>query len=201
MAPTILTVILWTMFSFLCGSLPLSFWTGRLLTKKDIRSVGDGNPGAINALKSGGWVVGLLALILDISKAAAPVGLAYQIWGWRGLEIVPVAVAPLFGSAFSPFLNFKGGKSLSVSLGIWIGLTLWEAPVFILTSLTLAYLIQTVSGWAVVVSTLSIVLYLALRSAEASLWIILGIQTIVLFWKHRADLAQPPRLRHWLARK
>jgi glycerol-3-phosphate acyltransferase PlsY len=201
MAPTILTVTLWTLFSFLCGSLPLSLWTGRLLAKKDIRSVGDGNPGAINALKSGGWKVGLLALILDISKSAALVGLAYQIWGWRGWEIVPVALAPLFGSALSPFLKFRGGKSLAVSLGIWIGLTLWEAPVFILTSLTLAYLIQTVSGWAVVVSTLSIVLYLVLRSGEVSLWVILGIQTIVLFWKHRVDLAQPPRLRKWLTRK
>lgn len=200
MTPTILNVVLWTAFAFLCGSLPFSVWISRLFGK-DARSVGDGNPGATNALKAGGWYVGLIAFLLDVSKAAAPIGLAYQIWGWRSWGIVPVALAPLFGSAFSPFLKFRGGKSLSVSLGAWIGLTLWEAPVVILTSLTAAFLFQTLSGWAVVVSILSTAVYLLLRHADASLGLILGVQALLLLWKHRLDLRKWPRLRKWLTRK
>jgi glycerol-3-phosphate acyltransferase PlsY len=200
MNPTLLNTILWTIFAFLCGSLPFSVWVSRLFGK-DARAVGDGNPGATNALKAGGWYVGLIAFLLDVSKAAAPVGLAYQIWGWHGWEIVPVALAPIFGSAFSPFLKFKGGKSLSVSLGIWIGLTLWEAPVVILTSLSAAFLVQSVSGWAVVVSLLSMVIYLFLRGATPQLWVILGLQALLLFWTHRADLRQRPRLRKWRSRQ
>ncbi len=201
MDPTILNIVLWTALACLCGSLPLSLWTGRLLVKKDIRSVGDGNPGAINALKSGGWYVGLLALMLDVSKAAAPIGLAYQVWDWHGWEIIPVALAPLFGSAFSPFLRFKGGKSLAVALGMWIGLNLWKSPVVVLGSLTLAYLIQTVSGWAVVVSAMSNGVYLALTGADMVLLVICVLQFALLLWKHREDLSHPPRLRKWLTRK
>jgi acyl phosphate:glycerol-3-phosphate acyltransferase len=195
------TIAIWTIVSFLCGSLPFSLWIGRLLIKKDIRAVGDGNPGAINAFKSGGWHIGVLALILDISKAAAPSGLAYQVWGWKSWEIVPVALAPLFGSAFSPFLKFKGGKSLSVALGMWVGLTIWKAPAVILASLVIAFLFLTISGWAIVVSAFANGIYLYLWGADAVIWIIFLIQLGILFWKQRDDLRQPPRLRAWLTGK
>jgi acyl phosphate:glycerol-3-phosphate acyltransferase len=201
MSPTIFNIILWSLVGFFCGSLPLSLWIGRLVVKKDVRTVGDGNPGAINALKAGGWPVGLLALLLDVSKAAAPVGLAYQIWGWHGWEIVPVALAPMFGSAFSPFLKFKGGKSLSVSLGVWIGLTLWKAPLVILGSLTIAFLIQTISGWAVVVAASANAIYLFCAGADAPIWVVAIVQYAILFWKHRHDLSHAPQLRKWLTRK
>ncbi len=201
MNPNLTNVILWSLFAFLCGTLPLSLWIGRVLVRKDVRRVGDGNPGAINAFKAGGWQIGILALLLDVSKAAAPVGLAYQVWGWRGWEIIPVALAPMVGSAFSPFLGFKGGKSLSVALGMWVGLTLWQAPVVILVSLTVAFLIQTISGWAVVVAAVCTTLYLVLTHAPGPFWVIAPIQFVILFWKHRADLCQKPRLRPWLTRK
>jgi glycerol-3-phosphate acyltransferase PlsY len=200
MNPSTLNVLLWTVFTFFCGSLPFSVWVSRLFGK-DARSIGDGNPGATNAWKAGGWRVGLVAFLLDISKAAAPVGLAYQIWGWHNVEIIPVALAPLLGSVFSPFLKFKGGKSLSVSLGIWIGLTLWEAPLVSLVSLFTAFAIQTLSGWAVVVSLLAIAIYLYFRGASPFFGIILAVQALVLFWTHRFDLRQRPRLRKWLSRK
>jgi len=197
MHPTLVNIFLWTVFSFLCGSLPFSVWIGRM-AGKDVRAVGDGNPGATNALKAGGWKVGMAAFLLDVSKAAAPVGLAYQMWNWRGWEIVPVTLAPLFGSAFSPFLKFRGGRSLSVSLGIWIGLTLWEAPLVILTSLTIAFLVQTLPGLAVLVSFLSTVVYLILRGSSLQFGVIVSLQGLSLLYTHRTDLHQRPRLRKWL---
>lgn len=201
MTPTPLHFVLWTCFAFLCGSLPFSVWLSRLLVKKDARQVGDHNPGATNALKVGGWRVGLPAYALDISKGAFPVGMAYIVWGWRGWEIVPLALAPLLGSAFSPFLGFRGGKSLSVSLGVWIGLTLWEAPLVILATLSAAFLLQTVSGWAVVAALLATAAYLALAGQDAWLWVFLGLQAVLLLWKQRFDLRRPPRLRRWLSRR
>jgi glycerol-3-phosphate acyltransferase PlsY len=197
MTPAFLSVIFWTLVSFFCGSLPFSVWISRLFGK-DARTVGDGNPGATNALKAGGWYVGLLSFLLDVSKGAAPVGLAYQIWGWHGWEIIPVALGPLFGSVFSVFLNFKGGKSLSVSLGIWIGLTLWKAPLIILISLSVAFLVQTLSGWAVVVSIISAAIYLLVVHSNIQLYLIGGIQALLLIWKHREDLRKRPNLRAWL---
>lgn len=199
MPSTLPYITLWIIFAFFCGSLPFSVWISHLFGK-DVRSVGDGNPGAINALKAGGWYVGLISFLLDVSKAAAPVGLAYQIWEWRSWEIVPVALAPLLGSIFSPFLKFKGGKSLSVSLGIWIGLTLWKAPLFILTSLTVVFLIQNNPAWAVIASILSIALFLIFCNPNPIFGMILGIQAILLLWTHRKDFGRRPELRKWIRR-
>jgi hypothetical protein len=64
-----------------------------------------------------------------------------------------------------------------------------------------AFLVQSVSGWAVMVSLLSMVIYLFLRGATPQLWVILGLQALLLFYTHRADLRQRPRLRKWLSRK
>jgi hypothetical protein len=56
--------------AFLCGSLPFSVWVGKILLDLDVRKYGDGNPGAANAFRTGNKLVGLLVLLLDISKAA-----------------------------------------------------------------------------------------------------------------------------------
>jgi glycerol-3-phosphate acyltransferase PlsY len=195
-----LHVFLWSAFAFLCGSLPFSVWISRSLGGRDAREVGDRNPGAINALRAGGWRIGLLAFVLDVSKAAFPVGMARFLWEWEGWEIVPVAVAALLGSAFTPFLRFRGGKSLSVSLGIWIGLTIWPAPLVILASLSLTFLLQTNSAWAVAASILAMTVYLGFTGSPPH-WLLLAVQALVLIWKHRLELRQPSHLRGWLRRK
>ena len=107
------------------------------------------NPGATNVLRAGGMGWYLLALMLDITKGALPVGWAAHIAGISGWSLIPVALAPTLGHAFSPFLKFRGGKSVAASLGIWIGLTIWKIPLVALTLLTIFSLLITPSGWAV----------------------------------------------------
>ena len=48
-------IILWTLFGYLCGSIPFAVIIGRLVVKVDPRSVGDGNPGGTNVWIAGGW--------------------------------------------------------------------------------------------------------------------------------------------------
>jgi len=81
----------------------------------DVRHFGDGNPGAANVFRTGNKLVGFLTLMLEISKAAAPVGLAYFNLGFRGVTMFLIAVAPILGHVFSPFLGFRGGKGLSTA--------------------------------------------------------------------------------------
>ena len=114
------------LISFVSGSLPFSVWLGKILRRTDVRRFGDGNPGATNAFRAGGAWLGLPALLLDVSKGAAPVGLAYFNLGYRGLPMWMIALAAILGHAFSPFLGFRGGKGLAVAFGVWIGLTLWR---------------------------------------------------------------------------
>jgi acyl phosphate:glycerol-3-phosphate acyltransferase len=191
--PDSLIFLLYFLAAFLLGSLPLSLWVARL-AGKDTRTVGDGNPGATNALKAGGWKLGIAALMLDVSKGALPVGLAWHIFGWRGVEMLPIALAPLLGSAFSPLLNWKGGKSLAVSLGLWIGLVTWHAPLVILPPLTLSFLLIDNAGWAVVAALTALGIY-AFLQPEPVFWGVYLIMAVILLAKHAENLQIAPKLR------
>lgn len=176
------------------GSLPLSVWIGKLMARADIRTVGDGNPGATNALRAGGWRVGLAALLLDVSKAAFPVGLAYVIFEMRGLPMFFIAIAPILGHIFSPFLGWRGGKGLATMLGVWIGLSLWHIPLVILSVLLIWFFLVRLrpDGWAVLATALTTLAYLLLIRADA-LWLAVMLAQLALAaFTHRADLAQRP---------
>ncbi len=178
---------LWLFFSFLSGALPLSVWVTKL-AGKDPSAVGDRNPGATNALKAGGKWVGLAALLLDVSKAAAPVGLAYQIFDIRGPAMVAIVLAPMLGHAYSPFLGFKGGKALAAALGVWIGLTFWDVPLVALAGVTVWFLLLKNSGWTVVLTLAGMAVYLYFFRPEPLFFWVLGLQAVLLIWKHRFDL-------------
>lgn len=188
-------VILWTLAAFVAGAIPFSVWIGRQVTGEDIRAYGDHNPGATNVLRAGGFLPFSLALFLDISKGAFPVGLATIIFGIHDWQIVPIAVAPVLGHAFSPFLGWRGGKAIAVTFGVWIGLTLWTVPLLGLVLLTFWTLLLKPSGWAVLLTLIGIFIFLLLFLPEPLFLIILSLQSIILIGKHGQDLRQKPELR------
>jgi len=188
------------LIAFLCGSLPFSVWLGKLFMGLDVRHVGDGNPGATNVFRYGSRVVGLLALVLDISKAAAPVGLAYHNLGVRGLPMVLIAIAPILGHAFSPFLGFRGGKALATALGVWIGLTIWKASLAALTGVLIGVALFSSVGWAVMLAMGITLMVILLWMPGSLLLLVWAGVTLILAWTHRADLSRRPRLRPWLTK-
>ncbi len=192
----------WIALSFLLGALPFSVWIGRWALQRDITAVGDHNPGATNVLRSGGvgWFV--LALILDIAKAAAPVGVAAQLWQWNGWQMWAVAMAPPLGHAFSPFLRFRGGKAVAAAFGVWIGLTLWTMPVVALLSLLFWFTLQTSSGWAIILTLLTMLGALAIWQPDPLLLGVAAGQLALMIFTHRADLTTRPRLApFWWVKK
>ena len=195
-----LLVLLWIALGFLSGSIPFSVWLGRVFLRSDIRRVGDGNPGAANVVRSGSRVLGLVAMMLDISKAAAPVGLAYFNAGWRGLPMLLIALSPMLGHAFSPFLGFRGGKALASALGTWIGLTLWRLALPAVLLVGFWGLLLDNSGWAVVLTLAGLLAVLLIWSPDPLLLGVLAGQVILLVWTHRQDLRRLPRPRPWLDR-
>lgn len=189
-----MTTILFIVIGFFCGSLMFSAWIARLVLRTDLAGVGDGNPGATNVIKSGGLGWGLLAMCLDISKGAAPVGLARVAFGITGWELVLVAIAPVIGHAFSPFMRFNGGKAMAVSLGIWIGLTLWEIPLVALIAVVIAYRVLDNSGWSIVATLVAMLIALLVRGDPVLIAVLL-INAAIAVYKYRADLRRPPGLR------
>jgi glycerol-3-phosphate acyltransferase PlsY len=187
--------------SFLSGSLPFSVWVGRLIIRTDVRRHGDGNPGAMNVLRAGGGPLALAVLLLDVAKGAAPVGWAYHTAGMRGWAMFLVALAPVLGHAFSPFLGLRGGKALAVTLGVWIGLTLWRVPLSACVGVVLWYSLLQPTGWAVMVALAGMLATILVWLPDQLLVATLLGNAVVLGWTHRADLRQRPRLRPWLARR
>ncbi len=192
---------IWFISAFLSGSLPFSVWVGRLALHTDIRRYGDGNPGASNVLRSGGKGWGALALLLDVLKGTIPVGLAYFWAGLAGWPLVAVALAPVLGHAFSPLLRFRGGKAVAVTFGIWAGLTIGAVPILLGLALGLWFAAVAVAGWAVILAMFSLLIYLLFVQPEPVLLAIWAGNTLILAWKHRADLTQFPGLRPWLSHK
>ena len=125
--PAVITLI-FIIVAFIAGSLPFSVWLGRSVLKQDITCYGDANPGATNVMRAGSKKLGILALVLDTLKALIPVAAAYYWAGVQDWRIIPIAVAPIAGHAFSPFLHWRGGKAVATTLGTWMALTIWEGP-------------------------------------------------------------------------
>ncbi|MCB0168289.1 MAG: glycerol-3-phosphate acyltransferase [Anaerolineae bacterium] len=192
-----LTVV-WTIISFISGSLPFSVWIGRLFLKTDIRRYGDHNPGATNVTRAGGGLLGGLAAALDISKGAVPIGLAWYWLGLDGWSLVPVSLAPILGHAFSPFLKFKGGKAIAVTGGVWLGLLGLQGFGVILVLFLMWYALVTNDGWIVILALASLLIYLLLAGYGAPMVVVWLGNSLVIAWKHRGDLTQTPRLRGWL---
>ena len=193
-----MTTLAWIVFAFLSGSLPFSMWLAQVFLGKDVRQSGDGNPGATNVFRAGNKLIGLLALLLDISKAAAPVGLAYFTFGIRGVEMFFIAIAPLLGHRFSPFLRFRGGKALATALGVWIGLTLWKASSAAILFVVIGLALFGIPGWAVMTALAAIFFTLVIWMPDPLLFSVLAAQVLFLGWTHRKDLRARPHLSSWL---
>ncbi len=186
--------LIWIALAFLCGSLPLSVWLGRLVLGTDIRLFGDSNPGAANVWRAGGAKWGLTAVLLDFLKGAIPVALANFVFGVEGLAMAAVAIAPIAGHAFSPFLAFHGGKALSVTFGIWAGLTVWLVPAILGIFFGIYLALLRPEGWAVMAGIFSLLVVLLIIGNPLWLGVWVGM-ALILGWMHRADLAQRPQLR------
>jgi glycerol-3-phosphate acyltransferase PlsY len=183
--------VLLALFGFFMGSLPFSYWIGRYGLKQDIRQVGDGNPGATNVLRAGGRKWAMVAAVLDGLKGTIPVGLAHWRFGMTDAALVLVALSPVLGHAFSPFLKFKGGKAVAVTFGIWAGITLWQVPTVMGLLLFLWVKLIRVSGLAVVLMLISTLVYLLIfRPEPALIGIMLGL-ILILGWKHRGSMRRP----------
>ena len=176
---------------------------GNLLVRKDVRSMGDGNPGVVNAWKLGGWALGTLSLILEVSKSLVPVYFATSYLDQpSGIEsqigLALVAVAPVVGHGWSPFLRFKGGKALAATWGSWIAIT--GGGAFPIGCILLGSIHAFQKNHAITVTlcvALFLVVFLPLQMQPfiALFWV---ANMIIIIWKHRAEYSDGIVLRKWV---
>lgn len=112
--------------AYLLGSIPTGWLLMRIARKQDIRSVGSGNIGATNVLRSAGKGLGALTFLLDVLKGAIAVLLGGVLGAWLApatpLHTVQAlaALAAVLGHVFPVWLGFRGGKGVATGFGVFL---------------------------------------------------------------------------------
>lgn len=142
--------------SYLLGSIPTGYLLVRLFKHQDIRSVGSGNIGATNVLRSGGKGLGAATFLLDMLKGSV----AVWIGGVLGAHLLPgeplrsaQALAALFavlGHMFPIWLKFRGGKGVATGFGVF----LVAAPLAALAAISVFFVILFLSRFVSLASIL-----------------------------------------------
>ncbi len=191
-------VAAWTVVGLMLGCLPFSYWVGRVFVRKDIRRYGDGNPGATNVFNAGGPVLYVLAILLDAFKAALPVWLSQQVSHVTGLAMIPVALAPLAGNIFSPFLRFNGGTGVAVVYGTWLALTGWQGPVIVAASFGLLFIFIRETPWCVIIGMTMVTIFLLIAQYPYYMAFVSVGQTTLMGYRRRENFTHWPKMQKWV---
>src|SRR5271166_4940988 len=171
-------------FGYLCGSIPFGILLTKLAGTPDLRSIGSGNIGATNVLRTGRKGLAAATLLLDALKGTAAVIIAGSIGGPNAAMLA--GLGAFVGHLFPVWLKFKGGKGVAVYIGILLGLFWPAALVFCVIWLTTAFVTRYSSLSALVASFVTPLFLLWFGySALASLFAVL---TLLLFYMHRANI-------------
>ncbi|WCT73820.1 glycerol-3-phosphate 1-O-acyltransferase PlsY [Sphingomonas naphthae] len=173
------------LLGYLLGAIPFGLLLTRFGGAGDLREIGSGNIGATNVLRTGRKGLAAATLILDAAKGAVAVLIA----GAYNPAFAPLAaVGAFFGHLYPVWLGFRGGKGVATFLGIALALH-WPCGVtFAIVWIAATFLtrISSVGGMAAAVAAP----VCAAVMGMFDLVLLLLAFTLMLLWKHRANLAR-----------
>jgi len=173
-------------FGYLLGSIPFGLILTRLAGTQDIRSIGSGNIGATNVLRTGRKGLAAATLLCDMLKGTAAVLIAYHFFG-QDLAVL-AGIGAFLGHLFPIWLAFKGGKGVATYIGVLLGLAWWAALAFGAIWVAVAALTRYSSLAALVASALTpLILWLNKDFQEAQVFLLL---TALIFVMHRQNIVR-----------
>lgn len=182
-----MTLLIALVAGYFLGSIPFGVILARVFGLGDLRSIGSGNIGATNVLRTGNKLAAALTLLLDALKGVAAVLIAARF----GPDAAAVAGFGAFlGHCFPVWLGFKGGKGVATFLGALLALH-WPAFLaFALTWLVVAFVSKYSSLAALVASVVALVVYGV--SAAAGLIAVLAVTALVglLIARHHQNIGR-----------
>ena len=169
---------------YLLGSIPFGLLLTRLAGTEDLRTIGSGNIGATNVLRTGRKSLAAATLIGDMLKGTVAVIIAGYFGGPNAAMLA--ALGAFLGHLFPVWLKFRGGKGVATYLGVLLGLFWPGAVVFAVLWLATAYTSRYSSLSALVAAFVTpIFLWWFGQLALASLFVVL---TLLLFYTHRENI-------------
>jgi glycerol-3-phosphate acyltransferase PlsY len=198
----IITTLLLAVAAFGLASVPFSVLIGHWLLGKDVREYGDGNPGAFNVFRAGGQKSGYLAVFLDVGKGVPFVFMAHSLFDLPVMSIVVVAVCAVLGHAFSPFLQWHGGKAVAVTFGVLLALPQYELLLAFMACMVIGFLLIEVDAWTVIFGAAGTLAYIAINRGGSWETLLMFCLLVVLTIKQFEALHTFPgfkgRLVRWL---
>ena len=190
----ILSIIFLVIIAYILGSIPNALWIGKVFRGIDIREHGSKNTGSTNAARVLGGKLGILTLILDVSKGAIPLILA--IFLEKDLIknsinsntiLILIGIWSIIGHSFSIFLNFKGGKAVATTLGVFIVLVPKSILVVAVVFFIVFYMFKYVSLSSISAAvTLPIAVFLVEKNIPYTVFgILIAILIIV---RHKSNI-------------
>lgn len=181
--------------AYILGSIPNALWIGKVFRGIDVREHGSKNTGSTNAARVLGAKLGILTLILDISKGAIPVALSFfmkadlleNMTGISSLDPIMVGIFAIIGHSFSLFMKFKGGKAVATTVGVFTVLV----PKALLLAAVVFFVIFAVTRYVSVSSitaAISLPIFIFFLYWDVTYTIFGGIIAILIIVKHKSNI-------------
>jgi glycerol-3-phosphate acyltransferase PlsY len=171
--------------AYLLGSIPFGLILTRLAGFGDIRSIGSGNIGATNVLRTGNKKLAAGVLLLDCLKGVATVLIAKSV----APEFTQAsALAAVLGHMFPVWLKFKGGKGVATGIGVIAALHWPTGAIVFLSWLPIVFALR-ISSLATLIVSLFVPIALALFGRLDLVPLSLAIVALI-FYKHKANICR-----------
>lgn len=133
-----MTLAIVLVIAYLLGSIPISYIVVHYVTGRDIRTIGNGNPGTMNVLDNVGMRAATAVALGDIGKGMAAVAVAYS-FGLDDASAIGAALVAVAGHDFSIFMRFHGGNGTAAAVGGLLALVPLAAFPAVGVALVIAY--------------------------------------------------------------
>jgi glycerol-3-phosphate acyltransferase PlsY len=176
--------------AYLVGGIPFGYLLVRAKTGQDVRSMGSGNIGATNVLRTTGRAIAVATLLLDIAKGFFAVWLAAKLTDQSELWMSAAALAVMAGHAYPVYLKFHGGKAVASFIGAFLYLT----PIPLVAALAVFVIVvaaarQVSMGSIVAAGSLPLAVWLILHPPAPVLAAAL-VAGVFIVYRHRANIAR-----------
>ncbi len=183
--------LIFVVIAYIFGSFPSGVWLGKVTKNIDIREYGSKSSGATNAYRILGPKYGIMVLILDALKGYIPLYLA-SLFGIGGIYIILLGLVAILAHTFSFFIQFKGGKGVATSLGVFLFLMPKVVGILILVFILIVGVSKYISLGSVVCAGLLPILAYFMPVKEGvpriPVVIISLIVGIFVIYKHKANI-------------
>ena len=171
-------IILYFILGYLFGSIDFAYLVTYFRTGKNIREIGDKNPGAANVSREIGRIWGILVWLGDLIKGVIPMEIAVHFGVANVTLLTIIGIFAVIGHCYPVFMKFKGGKGVATTGGVLA----YIAPKILLIAIVLWFIFQTINDRSVKLLIIMLITYFLCLFAIYPPYVVreLSISTVLL---------------------